>query len=127
MRNNVFLKKHKRLKGYQIASDLVKFFEKNNAPLTDWQKHKLYEKSDSGIYGDLDLPFQCYAWDNTIDTNGDKGLYAFLWRLSIPFYFIVWLLLVISMPFHWLFTGSFYYGCESGVIYFMRRWCSKVF
>lgn len=48
-----------------------------------------------------------------------------LWRLTILFYFIFIILLVIAMPIKWLITGYQYYDSDSFVSKLQRKWYEK--
>lgn len=120
--NSIFLQKFDRLQGYQIKNALIDFFNNNEAPLTDKQRLMLTDACERGMYGDLDLPFQAYKWK-----KNDSETSNMWWRISIPFYFIYWLLMVILMPFKWLFTGKWYYDPDSRYIAPLRKWYCQIF
>ena len=45
-----------------------------------------------------------------------------LLRLTVPFYLIYWIVLLLAMPLKWLLTGKSDYSYESGPYAFLRRW-----
>lgn len=47
-------------------------------------------------------------------------------RLTILFYLICYLLLLISMPFKYLFTGKLHYSYNGRVVIFMKTWQAKL-
>lgn len=49
-----------------------------------------------------------------------------LWRLTAPFFFLAFILIVITMPFKYLFTGDGQYKFESRVGKFYRVWQIKL-
>ena len=105
--DSIFLQRYKRLYGTDIKKAIIHFFDENKAPLTDQQKWVLQESCDRGMYGDLDMPFQAYSWEKNVSETTNVW-----WRLTIPFFFLMWLLMAILMPFKWLLTGKWYYDAE---------------
>ena len=57
---NVFYKKYKRLSGFQVCDEIIDFFKSREYSLTDDQIRQLryYWGDNTGMYGDLGLPFQ---------------------------------------------------------------------
>jgi len=47
-------------------------------------------------------------------------------RLTIPFYFIFWLLLLLSIPIKWVFTGNGRYKYGEEIIRFLYNWKNKL-
>lgn len=52
---------------------------------------------------------------------------SFLFRLSYPLYLLLYAILIISIPFKWLFTGVEYYSSKSWVSKLMVKWNRKLF
>ena len=90
--DSIFLQKYKRLDGYQIKNELIKFFEDNDAPLTDKQRWVLIDACDSGFYGDMWLPFQAYKRQKNVSETSNVW-----WRLTIPLFFIWWFIMSFVM------------------------------
>lgn len=120
--DSIFLQRYKRLNGYQIKNELIKFFEDNDAPLTDKQKWVLIDACDGGFYGDLWLPFQAYKRQKNVSETSNMW-----WRLTIPFFFIWWFIMALLMPFKWLLTGKWYYDAEDFGVPLLRKWYIKLF
>ena len=79
------------------------------SPLTNDQEQTLkIVLGDSGMLGNLDMPFQAYKWEN-IPPNGRNAL----WRLSIIFYLVT---LILTIPI------VFICWCVSGKSYLPRKW-----
>jgi len=47
-------------------------------------------------------------------------------RLTIPFYFLFWVLLVLFIPIKWLFTGNGKYKYGEEIISFLYSWKNKL-
>ncbi len=47
-------------------------------------------------------------------------------RLTAPFYFIYYLLLFLTMPFKWLFTGKNGYSMDSWIVKSIQWWKTKL-
>ena len=120
--DSIFLQRYERLYGTDIKKAIINFFDENKAPLTDRQKWVLQESCETGMYGDLDMPFQAYAWKNNASETTNVW-----WRLTIPFFFLMWLLMAILMPFKWVLTGEWFYGPEDLCMPLLRKWYCKLF
>ena len=120
--DSIFLQRYKRLYGTEIKNAIIHFFDENEAPLTDQQKWVLLESCETGMYGDLDMPFQAYSWEKNVSETTNVW-----WRLTIPFFFLMWLLMAILMPFKWLLTGKWHYGPEDICMPLLRKWYYKLF
>ena len=93
-------------------------------PLTQDQERALRESFGSrGIIGDLGMPFQVLKWDKEPDSKSNV-----LWRLSIPFLFI-WFLIFkfIVCPLNWIFTGKYSFSHKSKLATFNTDWYYKIY
>ena len=113
--------KYKEVSKFKLGEMFVRLFESNGCPLTPRQKEALNDWC--GIYGRL--PFEVYVW-----APKEANKPSILDRLSaIPL--VVWLaLLLLFIPFKWLFTGKASYQPKpdkKGVIAFTVRWIDRCF
>lgn len=122
--SSVFYRKFKRLSGWQVVNHIEKFFKENGRPLTKEQESLLgYWGMDSGIYGDLNLPFQAYTWE-AVKYKGNP-----LVRLTIPVFiaFIILMTLIVR-PIHWVLAGSWWFGePNSKIESFINKWWINMF
>ena len=123
--NSVFYRKFKRLSGWQVIKHIDDFLTKNGEPLTEEQGRLLRERwgMDSGIHGDLNLPFQAYTWE-AVKYKGNP-----LVRLTIPFFIVfVILMTLIVRPINWVLTGSWWFGePNSKIESFINKWWINMF
>lgn len=122
--SSVFYRKFKRLPGWQVVNHIEKFFKENGRPLTKEQESLLgYWAMDSGIYGDLNLPFQAYTWE-AVKYKGNP-----LVRLTLPFFVVLVILMtLIIRPIHWILTGSWWFGeSKSKIESFINKWWINMF
>jgi hypothetical protein len=123
--SSVFYRKFKRLSGWQVVNHIEKFLKEKGEPLTKEQGRLLRERwgMDSGIHGDLNLPFQAYTWE-AVKYNGKP-----LVRLTLPFFIVfVILMTLIVRPIHWMFTGSWWFGnSNSKIESFINKWWINMF
>ena len=123
--NSIFYRKFKRLSGWQVVNYIEKFLKEHGEPLTKEQGHVLRERwgVNSGIHGDLNLPFQAYTW-NAVKYKGNS-----LVRLTIPFFIVfVIIMTLIVRPIHWILTGSWWFGDQhSKVESFINKWWINMF
>ena len=123
--SSVFYRKFKRLSGWQVVNHIEKFLKENREPLTKEQGRLLRERwgMDSGIHGDLNLPFQAYTWD-AVKYNGKP-----LVRLTLPFFIVFAILMtLIVRPIHWVLTGSWWFGnSNSKIESFINKWWINMF
>lgn len=123
--SSVFYRKFKRLSGWQVVNHIEKFLKENGESLTEEQGRLLRERwgMDSGIHGDLNLPFQAYTWE-AVKYKGKP-----LVRLTIPI-FVVFLIMMtlIIRPVHWVLTGSWWFGDPNTKIEsFINKWWINMF
>ena len=123
--SSVFYRKFNRLSGWQVVNHIEKFLKEKGEPLTEEQRKELqyYWGMNSGIHGDLNLPFQAYTWE-AVKYNGKP-----LVRLTIPFFivFIILMTLVVR-PIHWVLTGSWWFGdSKSNFESFINKWWINMF
>ena len=123
--SSVFYRKFKRLSGWQVVNHIEKFLKENREPLTKEQGRLLRERwgMDSGIHGDLNLPFQAYTWD-AVKYNGKP-----LVRLTLPLFIVfVILMTLVVRPIHWILTGSWWFGnSNSKIESFINKWWINMF
>ena len=123
--SSVFYRKFKRLSGWQVVNHIEKFLKENGEPLTKEQGRLLRERwgMDSGIHGDLNLPFQAYTWE-AVKYNGKP-----LVRLTLPIFIVfVILMTLIVRPIHWMLTGSWWFGnSNSKIESFINKWWINMF
>lgn len=121
----VFYRKFKRLSGWQVVNHIEKFLKEKGEPLTEEQRKELqyYWGMDSGIHGDLNLPFQAYTWE-AVKYNGKP-----LVRLTLPIFVVfVILMTLIVRPIHWILTGSWWFGDPNTKIEsFINKWWINMF
>ena len=123
--SSVFYRKFKRLSGWQVVNHIEKFLKENGESLTEEQGRLLRERwgMDSGIHGDLNLPFQAYTWE-AVKYKGNP-----LARLTIPFFIVfVILMTLIVRPINWVLTGSWWFGePNSKIESFINKWWINMF
>ena len=123
--SSVFYRKFKRLSGWQVVNHIEKFLKEKGEPLTEEQRKELqyYWGMDSGIHGDLNLPFQAYTWE-AVKYNGKP-----LVRLTLPLFIVfVILMTIIVRPIHWILTGSWWFGDPNTKIEsFINKWWINMF
>ena len=90
--------------------------------LEEWQRRKLIEAfGNSGILGNLDMPFIAYAWKEE-KVSGNFG-----WRLTYPFFLIFGIIeSFIILPLKWVFTGKYYLSQKSWLGRFGVGWYNKI-
>lgn len=91
---------------YQIAELIVKGFPEMDGKLRNDISEWLVE---NGIYKEVRKT-----------TPGGFG-----WRLLFPVYFLFGVMMLISMPFKWLFTGTSDYSRKSWLGNFCDAWTAK--
>lgn len=123
--SSVFYRKFKRLSGWQVVNHIEKFLKENGESLTEEQGRLLRERwgMDSGIHGDLNLPFQAYTWE-AVKYKGKP-----LVRLTLPIFVVfVILMTLIVRPVHWILTGSWWFGePNSKIESFINKWWINMF
>lgn len=123
--SSVFYRKFNRLSGWQVVNHIEKFLKEKGEPLTDEQIKALryYWGMDSGIHGDLNLPFQAYTWE-AVKYKGKP-----LVRLTLPFFIVFGILMtIIVRPIHWVLTGSWWFGeSMSNIESFINKWWINMF
>ena len=110
------------LSGSEVLYIIDKILENSKTPLTLDQRYNLRQAfGDSGMYGNLDMPFIAYKWKEK--ENQTK----WYWRLTTPFLGIWWLIFVlIILPAKWLFTGNTNFKQNNKLINFNTHWYNKV-
>ena len=110
-------RRSKRLDGIGVAEELQKFFERDDTSLTDNQKEVLTNKwKDSGLV--------MFTYDIE-----KKDIKTKPWiRLTIPFYFIFAMLIVLIIrPVKWVITGSKFWKYENKFEQFIGKWRDSLF
>ena len=110
-------RRSKRLDGIGVAEELQKFFERDGTSLTDTQKAVLTD-----MWKDSDLVMFSYNVEKKdIKTKP-------LIRLTIPFYFIFAMLIVLIIrPVKWLITGTMFWKYENKFEQFIGKWRDSLF
>lgn len=110
-------KRYKHLGGIGVAEELQKFFELNGTSLTDLQKEILTYR-----WKDSDLVMFSYKGEC-------PGIKSKPWiRLTIPFYFIFAMLIVLIIrPVKWLITGTYFWKYNNKFEQFAGKWRDKLF
>lgn len=123
--NSIFYRKFKRLSGWEVVTHIEKFLKEKNEPLTHEQLQKLRNDwgVNSGLCGDLNLPFQAYTWE-AVKYKGNS-----LVRLTVPFFIVfVIIMTLIVRPIHWLIKGSWWFGnSNSKIESFINKWWINMF
>lgn len=121
--DKIFLHKYKALSGFEVAALIIRVMSDNGYPLTPIQQTALRRGlGDSGIRGNLDMPFQAYSWNKNYPTGRSS-----LWRLSFIFYPIVFILLLPLVFFHWCISGNFNMPREWKLTKLMMKWNQNIF
>ena len=80
------------------------------------------EFGDSGMLGNLDMPFLAYSWKE------EKKSGSFGWRLTMPVFFILVLLMyILVLPIKWILTGYFGFKQEEKLGQFFVKWYQKIY
>lgn len=113
------------LSGWKAVNLINEYLKQKTVGLTAEQERVLKESfGDSGICGNLDMPFLAYAWDEKPPQGKNV-----LWRLTIPFLFL-WVFVVLTLlflPFKWLLTGKYRLEGDSKIGIMTENWYNKVF
>lgn len=88
-------------------SVLVKYLERE-LKLSEYQKDIIYDVIDHMPY--RIISFEC------------NKKYNPLFRLTIPFYVIYFLLLLCAIPFKWIITGKTHYKYEGKFLKLLYKW-----
>lgn len=100
--NKIFRHKYKTLSGWDVSREIIKLMKESTAPLRENQERELRRMlGDTGVNGNLDMPFQAYQWEKEYPKGKSK-----LWRLSVIPYFIVTILLLPVIFGCWCATGN---------------------
>jgi hypothetical protein len=110
------------LSGWKTANLIIETM-KERAPLTSEQERVLKDEfGDSGMLGNLDMPFLAYSWKE------EKKSGSFGWRLTMPVFFILVLLMYIFvLPIKWILTGYFGFKQEEKLGQFFVKWYQKIY
>lgn len=107
------------------AWDVIKYIDQtlndHYIPLTNEQK--FYLRHD--WYVNNDMPFLAYSWNAK-----EKAKNNILWRLSIIFFIPWFVILLLFIPFKWIFTGSSLYHInpkKKSIASLTIKWYQKCF
>lgn len=114
--------RYQLLSGYDTTRIIKDILEKKNQPLTNEQYMALRESfGDSGIRGNLDMPFIAYRWDE------EKPANSWYWRFTLPILYIyAFILFFAILPIKWLFTGKYHLTHESKLRQLHINWYNKI-
>ena len=90
-------------------------YMEDKAALSVYQKELLKR-----IFVERDCPYDVYEY---ITSKKPK----FIWRLTLLFYAITYVLLLIFCCFKWIFTGDFYLHEKDILWQFYKKWHNKIF
>ena len=115
--------RYKVCSGWQATELIKKELKEKGCPLSLYQEQSLSNYfGNSGMLGNLDMPFQLYTWEEEEPTG------TFLWRLTVPFFFLFTILYLITIhPIHWIITGKETLDCDNWLARFISTWDSKLF
>ena len=115
--------RYKVLSGWKTVDLIDKALKKHGTGLTMQQRKDLIDEfGDSGIHGNLGMPFIAYAWEEEKPTGKNA------WRLTAPFFFVYALICIgIISPIKWLITGKYYFSQKSKINIFNIGWYNKIF
>lgn len=97
------LARYKRAK----ISEVSKYLERE-LQLSEYQKDIIYDVIEH-------MPYYVISYE-------EKKKYNPLFRLTIPFYVIYFLLLLCVIPFKWLITGKTYYDYNGKFLKLLYKW-----
>lgn len=113
------------LSGWKAVNLINERLKQKTVGLTAEQERVLKESfGDSGIRGNLDMPFLAYAWDEKAPQG--KNVW---WRLTIPF-LLIWVFVILALivlPIKWVFTGKYQLGKWNKLGIITENWYNKVF
>lgn len=115
--------RYKVLSGWKTVDLIDKALKEHGTGLTIQQrKDLLNEFDDSGIHGNLGMPFIAYDWEEE-EPKGKN-----VWRLTAPFFFVYALVIIgIVLPIKWLITGKYHFSQKSKINIFNIGWYNKIF
>lgn len=119
----IFRHKYKALSGYEVANEIIKLMKTTYSPLTKEQEQALKrELGDSGMLGNLDMPFQAYKWKKE-HPNGRNTL----WRLSVIFFLMALILTLPIVFIYWCINGKAQLPIEWKLTKMLIKWEQNVF
>lgn len=121
---NILGKRYKRLGGHEVSVRIGKILYDEGQPLTLKQQCALSRGlGNSGICGDLDMPFQAYEWEK--QTPDGKNMF---WRLTAPLLvFSVYTFGFIAKCINWIMYGKWNFSEKHWLTKFFIGWYHKVF
>lgn len=100
--NKIFRHKYKTLSGFEVSGEIIKLMRDSYTPLTKEQERELRRMlGDTGVNGNLDMPFQAYQWAKEYPKGKSKW-----WRLSVIPFSVVCVMLLPVMFGCWCVTGK---------------------
>lgn len=123
MKNILANNRYKVCSGWKAAELIKKGMQEYHAPLSYEQERALKNFfGDMGMLGNLEMPFQLYTWEE------EKVVGSFLWRLTIPFFFLTSFLYFITIyPIHWIVTGKETLDHDNWLAKLVSAWDDKIF
>lgn len=92
----------------EVASKIVEKLTKEGYKNLDWKVREIIEEI-------LQYDYTVMKWTPITKPKP-------LWRLTIPFFLISWLLLIIFIPIKWMFTGTSYYDPKKFILRTHMKW-----
>lgn len=123
MKNILANNRYEICSGFKASEIIKEELKKRGCPLDDTQAMELRDFfGNSGIFGNLDMPFQMYTWKK------EKPVSTFWWRLTIPLFFIFTVLYAITIhPIHWILTGKNSLDCNNLFAKVVSNWALHLF
>lgn len=115
--------RYKVLSGWKTVDLIDKALKKHSNGLTTQQRRDLINAfGNSGLRGNLEMPFIAYAWEEEEPTGKN------VWRLTAPFFFVYAIIIIgIVLPIKWLITGKYSFSQKSKINIFNIGWYNKIF
>lgn len=121
--NKIFRHKYKTLSGLDVSREIIKLMKESTAPLRENQERELRRMlGDTGVNGNLDMPFQAYQWAEEYSKGKSKW-----WRLSVIPFSIVWVMLLPVIFGCWWITGKSYIPKNWKLTKMMMCWEQNIF
>lgn len=123
MKNILANNRYKVCSGWKAAELIKKGMQEYHTPLSYEQERALKNFfGDMGMLGNLEMPFQLYTWEE------EKVAGCFLWRLTVPFFFLASFLYIITIhPIHWIVTGKEALDHNNWFAKVVSAWDNKIF
>ena len=111
--------RYRHVNGYRAVELINKCLGDYATPLSENQARVLRrEFGDSGMLGNLDMPFQVLEWEDRKPTGVNVW-----WRMSLPL-LLLWgcVKYIIIESLHWVFTGNRDFGPRATINVLSSRW-----